>query len=155
MVWAATCEIGCALVECPDLYFDYYHYDYDYPKGYGSVYFFVCYYGPGIPGDPSYAAHRFRPYKYGSACKYCHEPYPLCDTNPSHYKDAPTQDLHIYPTFNATGDVATGDLATGDLATGEQADLNVTGDPVQALGVPSSGGLCCKCSKLQDLLVYN
>ena len=85
---ASTCEVGCAIAECPGLsvqdsysyYYNYYASHYGVP---GSTYLVVCNYGPGYPVENlSYTSllHLLRPYKAGPTCKFCPEDYPLCDS---------------------------------------------------------------------------
>lgn len=87
MVWAKSCEVGCAIAECPNLY-GYIYYPYflaalsllenspDPP----IPHLVVCNFGPGLSDDHLY---HIRPYKKGLPCYHCPEAYPLCDR--THY----------------------------------------------------------------------
>ena len=83
MVWSKTCEVGCAIAECPNLnvssYYEnflstYGHY-YDVELN-DTTFLVICNYGPGYTDE---IAHRSRPYWKGYPCTKCPYEYPLCD----------------------------------------------------------------------------
>ena len=67
IVWAQTCNIGCAVAYCPR------------PTGYAykNIYLLVCNYAPGPPSDYIYR----RPYRPGDSCSNCGNFYTECENN--------------------------------------------------------------------------
>ena len=102
MVWAEACEVGCAIVNCPnlsDLY--YYHFYYDpfsdkiVPY---TAYSIVCVYGPGFP---KYIYHN-PPYITGEPCTQCSEQSSECEDSASMHYNSPPQ-YQRYMRYDVTG----------------------------------------------------
>ena len=87
LVNAKTCEVGCAIANCPNVhsYNYYHHYQLAYNNGESGPtdYLVVCYYGPAFSEDYHTYLHKLRPYLIGSPCTKCPEEFPLCDNEPA------------------------------------------------------------------------
>ena len=93
-MWARTCEIGCAIVECKNhhIFADYvYYFLYLMYSGNlqmavrDSYYVVVCKYAPGNPNSTR------RPYKRGMPCRRCPRNARLCDQSFGNYTYTPLE----------------------------------------------------------------